>query len=77
MSQFNEEEIREEENINHEEESPTPPPKPPFKGRHINFKFIYIIAGAIVLYLIISVFRGPSVGKGKDNGSKKEVQKQR
>lgn len=75
MSQFNEEEIREEENINHEEESPTPPPKPPFKGRHINFKFIYIIAGAIVLYLIISVFRGPSVGKGKDNGSKKEVQK--
>lgn len=75
MSQFDDEEIREEENINHEEDNPTPPPTPPFLGRHINFKIIYIIAGVIVLYLIISVFRGPSVGKGKDNGSKKEVQK--
>jgi len=75
MSQFNDEEIREEENINREEESPTPPPKPPFLGRHINFKIIYIIAGVIVLYLIVSIFKGPSVGKGKDNSSKKEVQK--
>lgn len=72
MSQFDDEEIKE--NINHEEDNPTPQPKP-FKGRHINFKIIYIIAGVIVLYLIISVFRGPSVGRGKDNSSKKEVQK--
>ena len=74
MSQFDDEEIREEENINSEEDN-TPPPKPPFKGKHINFKFIYIIAGAVVLYLIISIFKGPSIGKGKDNSSKKEVQK--
>lgn len=75
MSQFDDEEIREEENINSEEDN-TPPPKPPFKGRHINFTIIYIIAGVIVLYLIISVFRGPSINeKDKTKDSKKEVQK--
>lgn len=76
MSQFDDEEIREEENINREEENPTPPPKPPFLGRHINFKIIYMIIGAVLLYLIISVFRGPSInGKDKTKDSKKGVQK--
>lgn len=75
MSQFDEE-IREEENINREEDNPTPPPKPPFLGRHINFKIIYMIIGGVLLYLIISVFRGPSInGKDKTKDSKKGVQK--
>lgn len=75
MSQFDDEEIREEENINQDEETPTPAPKPPFLGRHINFKIFYVLGGILVLYLIISVFRGPSVGKDKSMDSKKEVQK--
>lgn len=73
MSQFDEE-IREEEIINQEEEQ-SPQPKPSFRGRHINFKFIYIIVGVIVIYLLISIFKGPSIkNKDKDN-KKQEIQK--
>lgn len=75
MSQFDEE-TKEKENINQREETPIPAPNPSFKGRHINFKILYVIIGVFLLYVIISIFRTPNTDeKNKTKETKKEVTK--